>query len=295
MSKNEKNTEELINLIAHHTPKEGLNPTCLENVWGFKISHPSEKSPIVDKPAIWIIAKGQKSITVGGQKYDFTAGDLGVLLLPMAVECEFLNVSHENPFLMASIFIDIRQIADVSLKLDRIDGILPKPLVNDPSGIFSISLNESLLDSFVRLFKMLIDPKETAILGESMMNEIYFRLLSTYRGSQIRYFLEQRGEVQRISKAVQYINENLDQPVSVEDLANMVHMSQTTFYENFKKVLHLSPLQYAKSVKLNHAQTLIREGKKANEAGFLVGYNSPAQFSREYKRHFGYSPSRTAA
>jgi AraC-like DNA-binding protein len=40
-------------------------------------------------------------------------------------------------------------------------------------------------------------------------------------------------------------------------------------------------------------QSNIKQGKKANEAGYLVGYNSPAQFSREYKRHFGYSPSAT--
>lgn len=87
--------------------------------------------------------------------------------------------------------------------------------------------------------------------------------------------------------AVTYIHQNQDKPVSVERLAEIVHMGQTSFYENFRKVMHVSPLQYAKSVKLNRAQALIKEGKQANEAGYLVGYNSPAQFSREYKRHFG--------
>jgi hypothetical protein len=64
-------------------------------------------------------------------------------------------------------------------------------------------------------------------------------------------------------------------------------------YESFKAVMHVSPLQYAKSVKLSRAQALIQEGKKAGEAAYLVGYNSPSQFSREYKRHFGYAPSAT--
>jgi AraC-like DNA-binding protein len=70
-------------------------------------------------------------------------------------------------------------------------------------------------------------------------------------------------------------------------------MSRTTFYENFRDVMHVSPLQYAKSVKLYKAQALIQQGKKANEAGYLVGYNSPSQFSREYKRYFGFAPSAT--
>ena len=46
-------------------------------------------------------------------------------------------------------------------------------------------------------------------------------------------------------------------------------------------------------ISLYMAQTFIQEGKNASEAGYMVGYNSPAQFSREYKRHFGYAPSAT--
>ena len=72
-------------------------------------------------------------------------------------------------------------------------------------------------------------------------------------------------------------------------------MSTSGFRKSFREVMHMPPLQYAKSIKLNQAQILIREGKNASEAGYLVGYNSPAQFSREYKRQFGYSPSATVA
>jgi AraC-like DNA-binding protein len=92
---------------------------------------------------------------------------------------------------------------------------------------------------------------------------------------------------------MEHIRQNLDKPVSVDELANMVHMSRPSLYENFRAVMHISPLQYAKSVQLDRAHTLIKEGKKANEAGYLVGYNNPAPFSREYKRHFGFSPCAT--
>lgn len=131
------------------------------------------------------------------------------------------------------------------------------------------------------------------MLGDAIVDEIYYRLLCGERGGELRYLLQQRGEIQRISRAVEHIHANLHEPVSVEDLAEMVHMSRTAFYENFRDVMHVSPLQYAKSVKLHRAQTLIQGGKNVSEAGYMVGYNSPAQFSREYKRHFGYSPSAT--
>ena len=131
------------------------------------------------------------------------------------------------------------------------------------------------------------------MLADSIVDEIYYRLLDDERGNELRFLLQQRGEIQRISKAVEYIHQNLDKAVSVKQLAEMVHMGQTSFYANFKKVMHLSPLQYAKSVKLYKAQKLIKAGRSASEAGYLVGYNSSAQFSREYKRHFGFVPSET--
>ena len=72
-------------------------------------------------------------------------------------------------------------------------------------------------------------------------------------------------------------------------------MSRTAFYNNFKEVMMLSPLQYAKSVKLMEAQKLIRAGNRVTETSHMVGYNNLAQFSREYKRYFGYPPSTRGA
>jgi AraC-like DNA-binding protein len=131
------------------------------------------------------------------------------------------------------------------------------------------------------------------MLGDSIIDEITYRLLCGERGGELRFLLQQRGQIRLISRAVEHIHRNLDKPVSVDELAKMVHMSRPTFDENFRAVMHIPPLQYAKSVRLDRAQTLIKEGKKASEAGYPVGYNSLSQFSREYKRHFGLSPSAT--
>ena len=216
-----------------------------------------------------------------------------VTLYPMSVEYEIADASPDKPYLLAGIMIDLGRLANVLLQIDHIDGSSPRPVSGNPSGIFSVPLRDTLLDPFSRLFTALSVPQEIAFLGESIIDEIYFRLLSNERGGELRYLLQQRGEIQRIAQAVTYIHRNLEKPVSVERLAEMVHMGQTSFYENFKNVMHVSPLQYAKSLKLDRAQLLIKEGKQANEAGYLVGYNSPAQFSREYKRHFGFAPSAT--
>ena len=70
-------------------------------------------------------------------------------------------------------------------------------------------------------------------------------------------------------------------------------MSVSSFHRAFKEVMGMTPLQYAKALKLHRAHGLLQNGQSASEAGFAVGYNSPAQFSREYKRFFGITPSDT--
>ena len=126
---------------------------------------------------------------------------------------------------------------------------------------------------------------------ESIIDEIYFRLLSSWQGGGLTHLLQQRGQIKQISKAVEFVHQNLDKTLSVEDMAGVVNMSASGFHKKFKEVMHLSPLQYAKSIKLNRAHNYILEGKSVSEAGYMVGYNSPAQFSREFKRLSGFSPS----
>lgn len=285
--------EKLVSLMEQHSSQEGENYSSLEGFGTYRASTTQGRNPIVDLPAIWIVGQGKKYCYVGDRRYEYSAGNVVVIFYPMAVEVEIVEASPEVPLLVTGVAIDLGRMAEVLLRLDRIDGAAAKPVSIDPSGISSIPLSDSLLDPIIRLFESLANPVDAAMLGDAIVDEIYYRLLCGERGGELRFLLQQRGQIQQISKSVEHIHQNLGKPVSVDELAEMVHMSRPTFYENFRAVMHISPLQYAKSVKLHKAQTLIQEGKKANEAGYLVGYNSPAQFSREYKRHFGFSPSAT--
>lgn len=287
--------EKFVSLVKGHARQEGPNYASLEGVGTYKASSAQDRTPVLDQPAIWIIGQGKKLCYAGDQTYEYSSGNVVVIFYPLAVETEISEASPEAPFLVAGVTIDMGRMADVLLNLDRIEGAAAKPISTDPSSIFSLPLSDDLLDPFIRLFELLANPRDAAMLGDAIIDEIYYRLLSGERGGELRFLLEQRGEIQRISRAVDHIHANLDKPVSVDELADMVHMSRTSFYENFRGVMHASPLQYAKSVKLHKAQSLIQEGKNASEAGYMVGYNSPAQFSREYKRHFGYPPSATMA
>jgi AraC-like DNA-binding protein len=282
---------QFVRLLDQLASEDGIHVSELPNVGLFRMSAPQVKSPILYEPVILLVAQGTKYCYVGSQRFDYSAGTLLTMFLPMPVATEIVDASPQNPFLAAGIAIDLGRLADVLLRIERADpGAAPPEHVNT-SGIFSTPMSETLLDAAIRLIKSFQSPRDAQILGELIVDEIYYRLLCDERGGELRTLLQQRGEIQRISRAIAHIHNHIDQPVSVGRLADLVHMSRTSFFEHFKAVMHVSPLQYAKSLKLHKAQALLQEGLNASEAGYQVGYNSPAQFSREYKRLFGVSPS----
>lgn len=285
--------EKFIKLLERHAPQEQYNPTGLDNLGIFRASATQSKAPTYYEPSIVIVGQGKKRCYVGNNRYEYGDGKFLILFLPMPLGVEIIEAGSDKPFLAAVIKIELGRLADILLKIEQIEDAVAQPVSTDPSGIFSSPLNDNLLDPAIRLLEALDNPRDAAVLGDLIVAEMYYRILCDERGGDLRTFLQQRGQIQRVAKTVQFIHQNIGEAVSVEKLAAMVHMSRTSFYENFRAVMHVSPLQYAKSVKLVKAQTLIKEGKNASEAGYLVGYNSPAQFSREYKRHFGFAPSAT--
>ena len=278
-------------LIAKHTQQNGLNHTLISELKIFRESRPHGRISYMYEPALIIAAQGTKDIYLDGNRYSYSAGNFLALFIPMAVECALEKVSEEEPLLGLGIRLDRHRLAKLLLKMDAVAQTPQQPVVSNSSGIFSAPLNHALLDASIRLLKSLDDPVEAAVLGEPIIDEIYYRLLSGEQGGALKVLLRQQGQIQQISKAVEHLHENLNQQISVEELANLVSMSSSGFHKKFKEVMHLSPLQYVKLVRLNKAKTYITEGKNISEAAYMVGYNSLAQFSREYKRQFGVAPS----
>lgn len=281
-------------LVEKHTVDNVAKETAVKDFFTYKSTQSQKAKRELYDSGIVILASGQKRLYLNGQAYDYGVGSYLGVFLPMPVEVEEVRSSPEEPLMLVALKMDLSRVAEMLLKLDRLED-KPVPSPKDSVGLFTAPLQIDLLEPVIRLLKTLDNPTDVAMLSEGIIDEIYYRILSDQHVGAVRNLLEQRGQIQQISRAVEYINTNIAEPVVIEKLANLAHMSVSHFHKNFKDVMQMSPLQYAKSMKLFRAQALIGEGKKASQAGYLVGYNSPAQFSREYKRQFGFAPSDTKA
>jgi transcriptional regulator GlxA family with amidase domain len=89
------------------------------------------------------------------------------------------------------------------------------------------------------------------------------------------------SSVHRVTKTISWLRANFSQPMKVEDLAEMVHMSVSSFHEHFKSVTSMSPLHYQKVLRLQEARRLMLSTiVDAGIACQRVGYLSASQFSR---------------
>ncbi|HCW67702.1 MAG TPA: AraC family transcriptional regulator, partial [Thalassospira lucentensis] len=135
-------------------------------------------------------------------------------------------------------------------------------------------------------------PVETAILGDGLMRELYFRILTGPQGAKMIAALEQRGTAGRILRSLGYLRENFTKPLSIPELAQHAGMSVPSYHAHFRRLLGSSPIQYIKSMRLHEARILLtHHGQTVTEVAASVGYVSASQFSREFKRHFGRTAS----
>jgi AraC-like DNA-binding protein len=130
-------------------------------------------------------------------------------------------------------------------------------------------------------------------LAPLLLREITYRTLTGPQGSRLRQIAATGGPAHRIARAIHWLKDHFADPVRIEALAKQVRMSPSAFHLHFKSVTALSPLQYQKRLRLQEARRLmLGAGLDAAEAAFRVGYESPSQFSREYRRMFGAPPRR---
>ncbi len=157
-------------------------------------------------------------------------------------------------------------------------------------------LTDELVNATARLLESLGNPLDGRILGPQIVREIIYRVLCGEQGGSLRSLAVRHSRFSQIAKVLKRMHTEYDSELDVSTLASEANMSLSSFHSNFKAVTAVSPLQYLKSIRLHKARMLmIQDGIGAGNAASKVGYESASQFSREFKRYFGNTPTDAAA
>lgn len=282
---------------------DGSIKTQVEGVYFFRSTKGNAKQPFVYQSGIIVMGQGNKKIYLGEQGVTYGAGDYLVVGVPMPLECEAYT-EDDKPILGLSINVDAQvlhhlvnhlsgtlfsqnsayQGTDSALLYNKEKGALEL-------GIQSECLNDELDNAFARLLTVLHCDRDAKVLGDDIVKEIIYRTLLGRHGHILFDLAQHDGHYARIAKVLNHLHQSYAQDIKVEDLAQQVNMSLSGFHRAFRDVTAETPLQYLKKIRLMKAKDLIAlEGRRASEAAMLVGYTSPTQFSREFKRYFNSTP-----
>lgn len=145
------------------------------------------------------------------------------------------------------------------------------------------------------MLRLLDRPADVPALAPLIEKEILWRLLTGPHGAMIRQIGLANSALSQVSRAIRWIRDNYTEPMRIDDLARMAGMSPSAFHRHFRAATTLSPLQFQKRIRLQEARSLLLAGPDdVAGVGHLVGYDSPSQFNREYRRLFGAPPGHDA-
>jgi AraC-like DNA-binding protein len=254
-----------------------------------RLSAPNEKIHSVLEPSLCVIAQGSKVVFVGDSRYEYDPFNYFLATIELPRVSQVLEASPQQPYLSFRLVLDPTLVGSVMIEAGQ---VVPAGKA-DVRAVAVSPLDAELLDAVVRLVRLIDSPAEARVLMPLVKREIIYRLLTGDQGGRLCHLTVAGGYTSNIAKAVERFRHEFDQPVRIEDVAEELGMSVSSFHQHFKAVTALSPLQFQKRLRLQEARRLmLGEDLDATSAAYRVGYNDASHFSREYKSLFGAPPLR---
>ena len=280
--------EELIERLGRAIREDGtIEP--LPGLYLSRVCAPLGPVRSVLQPSLCVIAQGSKEVLLGESRYRYDPGHYLITTLELPRVSQVLEASPERPYLGLRLELTSALVGSV-----MVDANLTDPGGRPDIRAIAVSrLDGGLLDALLRLVRLIDLSGDAPVLMPLILREIVYRLLIGEQSGRLRHLAAAGGYASPITRAVERLRQDFDQPLRVEQIARELGMSVSGFHHHFKAVTAMSPLQYQKQLRLQEARRLmLGDGLDAASAAYRVGYNDASHFNREYKNHFGVPPGR---
>lgn len=278
---------ELAGIVAENSKCNGEHRCAVAGVHCYRFEEPYAATPALYTPSLCVIVQGAKQVLLGEEIHRYSPSEFLAASVDMPVMGQVVEASKERPYLCLAVELDAKVLAEL-MPVVQVEG-----RGSVERGLFVGKLDDALLDSVVRLGRLLRTPEDVEVLAPLAMREIYYRLLKGEHGRRIAQIAIADSHMERIARILHKLKGDFTSAWRVEELAEMANMSASSFHQHFKAVTAMSPVQYQKRMRLMEARRiLLAEEVDATRAAYRVGYESASQFSREYARMFGAPPMR---
>ena len=222
-----------------------------------------------DTFSVELVTDGIFSYTLDGKSYQVNPGELFFVQLGMnsSMRCETETATKQVVIFEGSL---IRHTLEY-LGIDRIAVLVPRDLKRI-TDIFDNLINLGKVSNFENF--------------RNACSECY-RLLLEISAQNI---VANRPD--GLQRAIEFIYENLENNVSLNDIVAYSRISGATLHRQFRKYLSVSPVEYYLNAKMELAHNLLRCGNLSiKEISSRLNYSSPQYFANEFKKRYGKTPS----
>jgi AraC-like DNA-binding protein len=281
---------QVVALAGLLAPRHGYNQTALGPVRILRSETVLHDVPVLYKPGAVFVLQGSKQGVLDGEVYVYDENHYLAVSVPVPFRMTS-TASPQRPLLAVYLDFDMQIAADIAMQIEKHAG----PVMARPRSLQSSRTAGDIDDVLLRLLMALDNAVDAAVLGNSILRELHYRILIGPQGGAVIAALQRKGTSGKLVQSVVWLRENYGSEIAVADLARDAGMSVPSYHVHFRDLTGSSPMQYVKAMRLHEARLMIaRQSRTIADVAASVGYVSPAQFSRDFKRHFGRTASEEA-
>lgn len=279
--------EELADAIAQRMDGHSGVVFVRPNVSFACIAAAPRRLSVQGRSGLAVLAQGSKRLHLGDRSYWSGGSEYLVSTAPYVSEVEVVESGSRRPLLGMTVALDWTRIGRLLLEMQHDDdGARPQ---QEPWA--SGQIDRSLARALLHIAQLACSDEAWEVLGEGALRELYYWALRSETGRLLRHRVARGAALDGVTRAVRFVEAHLGERLHVSAIAKVAGMSPSGLHARFSQVLGESPMQYVKRMRLETARRRIAGGVSVTTAALDVGYVSPNQFSREFRRQFGVAPS----
>lgn len=241
---------------------------------------------------IFYLVSGEVYYHIAGQTYHVSKGDVLLLNAFTSHSLEVLPVEDYERYVVEFDIDNIPSLNGITPIADFFNShspimFLSKEVVDRTMIISTLERMESLLinvNKYTNHYLLSYIINLVTQIAETLEQE---------EGLQILPTLETNSSEIYINKATQYISANISEKITIDDIANSIHLSRSYLQHLFKDVVGTSISDYIVHQKMYAANFMLANGKSLQDTAAALGYTYYSTFSAQYKKLFGKPPKST--